>query len=282
MFRLFCVSLLLTLAVSLCNQTLYRQKVFAQQDIRFVDDQVLLRQMQDDITRQLQETQKMLGLVGQHDRQLSETLQAQQADLIRQLRDVIQHLQPPPGGESRLPREAERSTGLAGKKTEEGTPGRFNDSRVSDSRVDDSRVIIHPNTMDRMTGRWPEMSGRTTMPRGLGAEVSNPPDANPTDDLMPPYDPTPLANPFPHQQPNPFSERLQQEMERRQNQHRELDSLSWGPRLPREIVEMRQSLEALRREVGELQETIKALETQIQLLNRNILLFDRVRAIDGE
>jgi hypothetical protein len=50
------------------------------------------------------------------------------------------------------------------------------------------------------------------------------------------------------------------------------DATPWGPRLPKELVETKQSVESLRKEIADLKETIKALETQIQLLTRNILL----------
>ena len=59
-------------------------------------------------------------------------------------------------------------------------------------------------------------------------------------------------------------------------------SHGWGGPAPearpaRELTEMQQSIESLRKEVAELKATVRALETQIQLLNRNILLIDRVR-----
>ena len=47
--------------------------------------------------------------------------------------------------------------------------------------------------------------------------------------------------------------------------------------LMRELTEVKQTVGTLRREIGELKETIRTLEAQIQLLNRNILLNDRVR-----
>jgi DNA repair exonuclease SbcCD ATPase subunit len=49
-------------------------------------------------------------------------------------------------------------------------------------------------------------------------------------------------------------------------------SWEWGPRLPKELTEVKQSVESLQREITELRELIKRLETQIQLLNRTILL----------
>jgi hypothetical protein len=51
----------------------------------------------------------------------------------------------------------------------------------------------------------------------------------------------------------------------------------WGPRLPRELTDVRLSVESMKKEISDLKETIKTLETQIQLLNRNILLLDRVK-----
>jgi hypothetical protein len=51
-------------------------------------------------------------------------------------------------------------------------------------------------------------------------------------------------------------------------------------RMLQELSAMRQSVDSLQREVGELRETIKVLETQIQLLNRNFLLNERLRDND--
>jgi hypothetical protein len=58
------------------------------------------------------------------------------------------------------------------------------------------------------------------------------------------------------------------------------DATPWGPRLPKELVETKQSIDSLRKEIVDLKETIKALETQIQLLTRNILL-ERTKEKDG-
>jgi cell division protein FtsB len=51
----------------------------------------------------------------------------------------------------------------------------------------------------------------------------------------------------------------------------------WGPRLPKELVELKQSVESMRKEIAELKDTVKALEAQIRLLNQNILLSERVK-----
>jgi hypothetical protein len=61
------------------------------------------------------------------------------------------------------------------------------------------------------------------------------------------------------------------------DQDRSWETSTWGPRLPKELTEVKQTVESLRKEVADLKDTIKALETQIQLLSRNILLSEKVR-----
>ena len=52
----------------------------------------------------------------------------------------------------------------------------------------------------------------------------------------------------------------------------------WGQQKPSaELTEIVQTIESLRKEIADLKETIRALETQIQLLNRNILLSERIK-----
>jgi hypothetical protein len=61
------------------------------------------------------------------------------------------------------------------------------------------------------------------------------------------------------------------------DQDRAWETGHWGPKLPKELTEMKQSIESLRKEIADLKETNKALETQVQLLIRNILLSERAK-----
>lgn len=55
-------------------------------------------------------------------------------------------------------------------------------------------------------------------------------------------------------------------------QARAWEDAYWGPKLPRELGDVKQSVESLQKEISSLKETIKSLETQIQSLNRIVLL----------
>ena len=195
-----------------------------------VGDAALLQRMQADLALQLQETQRMLGLVGPNDRQLADMLRTQQQDLTRQLRDVMLQLQGP-------------GTGMADLDDIPAIPqGRVRNDDMSPMPFD-----------PRIQRPIPQIPVQSQVPQqllnaisGAGIDVTAFPPATP-------YFNPPMTPPIPNDLP------------------------SWGPRPPRELIEMKQSIDMLQREVGELRETIKALETQIQLLSRNILLLDRVR-----
>ena len=68
------------------------------------------------------------------------------------------------------------------------------------------------------------------------------------------------------------------------------DAPYWGPRLPKELTDVKQSVVSLQRDIASLKELVEKLESQIQLLNRAVALermneqrvleqrmFDRVR-----
>ncbi|MCL2005012.1 MAG: hypothetical protein FWG73_02500 [Planctomycetaceae bacterium] len=220
---------------------LFALPVFAQGP---VGDAAMLQRMQGELTAQLQETQHMLSLVGPTDRRLAEVLQTRQADLTRQLRDVMQQLQVSGQNEPMMER-AEMPQGRGGR-----------DETMPNATMTNAMPAEMP------PGMWGGMPAASPMPQpgpGMWGGMGMPPMSPMSSAGLPPSSP-------PHwgmvEQPPSW------------------DATPWGPRLPRELTEMRQSVDLLKREVGELRETVKALEAQIQLLNRNILLFDRVRDLE--
>ena len=196
---------------------------------------LMLRQMQSELTAQLQETQRMLSLVGPNDRQLANMLQTRQEDLTRQLRDVVQQRNEMTGGmQGRGGRDEIIPNPAMPAEMPPGMMGGIQPGLEMPPGMMGGMGGMPPNVMGGMGGMRMQ-PGLEMPPRGMGGMVEQPPS----------WDTTP-----------------------------------WGPRMPRELIEIRQSVDLLKREVGELKETIKALEAQIHLLNRNILLFDRVRDLE--
>ena len=231
-------------------------------------DSALLTRMKEKLSTELQQIQQMLGVVS--DAQLVETLKTQQADLTKQLLEVTQQMQAeernPVVRDTRAPefsQEVPRMQGMFPPRTREPvfpTP-------PPDPRGGSSPVI--PGMPRNDFNQNPMMPPNPEIP---GQFPGTP---------MQGYSPT---QPFPgggypggtypggtypggmgYAPASPWGD-----------PDRMWDATPWGPRLPRELVETRQSVESLRKEIADLKETVKALETQIQLLSRNILL-ERVK-----
>ena len=80
-----------------------------------------------------------------------------------------------------------------------------------------------------------------------------------------------------HQIPQPYPQPMPPWMGMDQGSASAWEPTSWGAKLPKELTELKQSVESLQKEVADLKETIKALETQIQLLSRTILLSEKMK-----
>jgi len=216
-------------------------------------DPALLMRMRERLSLELQQTQQMLGFVNPNDTQLVETLKTRQAEFAQQLNDVITQLQTlntsPPGMSSRWDDMPGRPNMLP-----PGGMGMMPPGAAS--------PMPSPSTREQELLRSEMLQPYSPMPSS-----GYPPGYLPFPSPSPPYRNDPPATPMPTN-PSPPAWL---------DQDRAWEASSWGPRIPRELTEVKQSVESLRKEVADLKETIKALETQIQLLSRNILLSERVK-----
>jgi hypothetical protein len=242
MTRFLCFALLLAIAASLCAQ---EEPMAGLSPPR--DPAPLLRREQ--ITRELQQIQRMRSIVNPNDKELIESLDAQQVNLIKQLREIPQQMQPGP-----LPLLNENGIPQGPMMPPTGRMG----------------MPAMPGITDLLPGRETGLETDLALPqtpRGNNVPPGFPmpqmPDALSNPQQMPAYQATPPQIP-------PYGGG--------QNWYdQEREMTYWGPKLPKELTEVKQSVESLKREIAELKDTIKVLETQIQLLNRNIVLSERVK-----
>ena len=237
MTRFLCCSLLLVVALP----------VFAQNGL----DPMITRgnqdayiRMQQQLTQELQQVQRMLSVIPPGETQYIEMMKTQQAELMKQLKDVAQQLQAfeiPP----------ETANALQGR---------------------DARIPEMP-AMPPVDPRMPGMGGMPQQPMspwlGQGQTMPMQPPVRPYSDIAPVAPPQTIV-PYTPPMPNPTWGDQNQAWG---------GNNPWGPNPApsKELVEMKQSVDAMRKEIAELKETVKTLETQIQLLNRNIVLSDRAR-----
>ena len=244
MTRILCFALLLAIATPLYAQ----EKPLVEQLLP--RDPALLSRMREQITNELQKIQQMRGIISPNDTQLIESLDAQQAEWSKQLRDITQQMQ--------------------------------------------AGILPPPNESVIAQGQFVPSTGRSGMPAMPTWETNGPLPQDPRGGYVPPGMPVMPDNRFPSQAPGMPGGMHQMPMSQMPiypsqppqdpyfgggqnwyNQERG-ETNYWGPRLPKELTEVKQSVESLKREIAELKDTIKVLETQIQLLNRNILLSERV------
>lgn len=199
----------------------------------------MLMRMRDQLTFEIQQTQRTLGFLDPNDTQLSSTLKQQQTELLNQLKDVNAQLKAQ-GVPTESPVEGETPT----------------DPNLLIQRRDDPTLPMTPNSLIPsmpMPPSTPRMPDFPMPPNPMGAPGSFP-------GVLPP-------GAVPGTMPNisggavtPF------------DQDQAWADAPWAPQPSKELTELKQTVDALRKELGEMRESIKALETQIQLLNRNILL----------
>ena len=255
MIRFLCFPLLLLVALP----TLAQDVPMFQERALPRGNPALLQRMQADLTRELQQIQQVLAIVNPNDTQLINQLQAQQAELTRQIRDVTEQLQM-----AALPEVPQRMPGMPPGMG--GMPG------------------MQPMPEHPFPGRdVPMPPGMHGMPPGmLSSSVNGMPVP-----FQPPHNPAMMQPQMPQQQqfqsfvPPPMPQQMpMQQMGMPQmppghwmEQDPAWGTSHWGQRpSPRELTEIQQTVASLRQEIGELKNIIRALETQIQLLNRNILL----------
>jgi len=253
MTRFLCFALLLAIAAPL-----YAQEMPAAGQSLPRDPALLLR-MREQITNELQKIQQMRGIISPNDTQLIESLDAQQAEWSKQLRDITQQMQ---AGTLHVLNDGEMPPGLMGSSSERvpripGMSGMPTWEANGPLPQDPRGGYVPPGMPVMPDNRFPSQA-----PGMPGAMPQMPMSQMPTYPVQPPQDPY-FSSGFGGGQ-NWY------------NQDRG-ETNYWGPRLPKELTEVKQSVESLKREIAELKETIKVLETQIQLLNRNILLSERVK-----
>ncbi|MDR3182766.1 MAG: hypothetical protein LBT89_07595 [Planctomycetaceae bacterium] len=175
-------------------------------------DKAMLRQMQKQLTFELQQTQRTLNFVDPNDKQLREALETGQASLVKHLKDIETQLSADVPGKIKQPEPA--------LPPQAAYPGAL-------------PVLPQPNQINPW-GQLPQEE----LPSAVSLPFQNVPNYGVV---------TPAVPLSPWQQNS------------------------------KELTELKTSVESLRQEVGELKSVVKALETQIQLLNRTILLSDRVK-----
>ena len=251
MARLLCFPLLFVIAFPLLAQE--EPPALGQSLPR---DSALLLRMREQLNFQYRETQRTLGFIDPNDTQLVETLRTRQADLAKQMGNIARELQTLGGPNTNEMLPPGMDTRPEGLPTPLGMPG--------------MGIPVMPPDFPATPPMRPEIDRRqsvTPMPsvQTIPQQFEMPPMPNPG--VMPPYYP----NPYPTV-PQQFLPHNSADMSNVPQWGTQAPSWEWGPRLPKELTEVKQSVESLQREIAELRELIRRLETQIQLLNRTILL----------
>ena len=227
-------------------------------------DPAFLMRMREQISQKLQHIQQALTVVNPNDTQLIESLAAQQADLIKQHADVLKELQAIGTGNqgmgSVLSGTGSRSGTIA---MPPGTPGTSPPVALQQAQLLPPEILQSLQT--QMHTRPVPDSFPPGFPPGAGVPI-NPMMGNP------PYPPLNNGMPMQGMSGVPMPNDGMGVMPTWGNPQATWDAPYWGPRLPKELTEVKQSVESLQREIGGLRETIKNLETQIQLLNHTVLL----------
>jgi DNA repair exonuclease SbcCD ATPase subunit len=198
-------------------------------------DPATLMRMREQLTFEYRETQRALSAINPNDTQLVETLKTRQADLAKQMNDIVKQLQTlgsSQPGIGEFPPDMNVRPGL--------TPG-----------LPTTQPLLPITT--RMDDRRPPSLSELNAP---GIPVIPPGVYPPTQPYMPyspAYNPPDIPNMPQWGNPPP-------------------QAWEWGPRLPKELTEVKQSVESLQKEIADLREIVERLETQIQLLNRTVLL----------
>lgn len=211
----------------------------------------MLLRMREQMTFEIQQTQRTLGFVDPSDTQLRDTLKQQQDELARQLKDINEQLKaqgvPVEGQEAAATGTADPTvpaTGLSSiPRAQDPTmvPGGLPQAPA------DPNLLIQRSGMPGGPIQQGMSGGIGTMP-GMVQPSQLPPNMIPGMGMPAPTPPTEF------------------------DQDQAWANSPWTPQPSKELNELKQTVDSLRKELAEMKENIKALETQIQLLNRNILL----------
>jgi len=251
MTRFLCFSLTLLFALPA-----FAQNESAPAGLDLPQDPAQLMRLREDLTFQIQEVQRLLSFVNPSDTRTTETLQTRQAELTQQLRSVIDQMQ------TAAPSGTGRNTGMM---SPPGMPSGLPQSLPVQSLWGQGGMNGHmpPGMIDPTMNmsRNAEMPGMPTSGMMQGTMPNPPMQAYPPAGMIAPVPPIPAH--WMNQTPPGWGVQT--------------PGATQEASLPKELTDMKQTVEALRREISELKETVKSLETQIQLLNRNIVLSERVR-----
>ena len=235
------------------------------------NDPALLMRERERLTLEFAETHRMLSLINPNDTQLVGTLRARQTELARQIDDIVRQLQTPPSTPN-------IGAGFLGPDARPGMPPGFPPMQ-QERQIPDWRQT-EPAMPPGMP--MPGMQGMRTPPESLMPGLSMPlggmggiPPGMLVPGTMPGGMPPGFHAPMPPQMPFNPADMMPNNVPQWGNPPPDFEAAHWGPRLPRELTDVRQSIESLQREVTSLRDTIRQLETQIQLLSRNILLNER-------
>jgi hypothetical protein len=259
MTRILCFPLVLLLALPMFAQ----ESELGQLGQPLPRNPGLLMQMRDDITLKLQQNKDMQRHVGPNDVQFAEMLQTQEAELVRQLRDIMQQIQE--GSQPPVP----VAPGNGGMVQDRNMPGR--------NAIPSGMIPGQPPAPPMPISREPLQ----VPPGGQSAIPGIPPGMYPGMQpgmYTPTQSPTGITQYVPPQPPYaPFPVPMQPNWREQEPQWGGDVTPPWAPKLPQELTEVKQSVESLRKEVADLKETIKSLEGRIEMLYRAILMSDKLK-----
>ena len=238
--------------------------VFAQEEPTAVTrpslprDPALLMRLKEQLTFKSREIQRVLALIP-NDSHTTEVLEAEQADLVKQLNEITRELQSlrmtSPNITEQLPGTETRLDLPPGAQPVQPNVQGKPDPYVQMPIQNPYQSVPVPNNP------YPSLMPET-IPMGMGMGVYSGVQGGMPVGYLPatppsalPFNPAnPMTNPYLLEQAQAF------------------ETAHWGPRLPRELTEVKQSVDSLQKEISSLKDTIKTLETQIQVLNRIVLL----------
>lgn len=206
-----------------------------------------LLRMRSQLTRELQESQRILGFIDPSDTQLVALHKEQQAELVNQLKEINDQLKA-----QGVPVGTEPSAATPGATPlQPAEPTLPSVPRAADPTLvpgGTPRAPADPNLLVQRRPDPNELPSLNELPPELRAALENrTPQPGMPGMVLPPAQPTP---------PTPF------------DQDQAWTESPWAVQPSKELTAVKDSVESLRKEVSELKETVKDLEAQIRLLNR--------------
>lgn len=224
----------------------------------------MLLKMREQITFEIQQTQRTLGFIDPADTQMQSVLKQQQEELTQQLKDINEQLK------------------------NQGVPIDGQPLTVTTTPDIPAGNMATGSLTERALPSVPRAQDPTLIPGGLPQTPADPnlliqrqppivPTTSPVYDPKNPYSQSQTSrNEFNPIDPGPNATLLHtpglSALPTEFDQDQAWNQSPWAPQPSKELAELKQTVDSLRKELAEMKTNIKALETQIQLLNRNILL----------